>query len=213
MKALRLPAPHLRLLIGSSSGCQATLPVRVAPQHSRAAGGAFPSQNPLFRRWSIAGIPSRGRVRDLSGSLAIRPVPLPSSMTPAEPTLPRRSRSRQYCPRPVNSEGFSDNYFEACTRLQHLLPTLQELCYQAQARLASGWLAGLYRRGVEPPGSQQKVSDRLHARPPFQGFALTLSPSAAGVRHRSSPRLRAASAGRRSQPGACAGDRPRSRRC
>jgi hypothetical protein len=28
------------------------------------------------------------------------------------------------------------------------------------ARLASGWLARLYREGVEPSGSLQKVSDR-----------------------------------------------------
>ena len=32
---------------------------------------------------------SRGRVRDLTGSLAIHPMPLPCSKTPAEPTRPR----------------------------------------------------------------------------------------------------------------------------
>src|ERR1700730_10673993 len=34
------------------------------------------------------------------------------------------------------------------------------------ARLASGWLARLYREGVEPSGSLQKVSDHI-PRPPF----------------------------------------------
>src|ERR1700730_18125647 len=34
------------------------------------------------------------------------------------------------------------------------------------ARLASGWLARLYREGVEPSGSLQKVSDHI-SRPPF----------------------------------------------
>src|SRR5262249_57914496 len=37
----------------------------------------------------IAGLLSRGRERDLSGSQAIRPVPLPRSRTPAESTIPR----------------------------------------------------------------------------------------------------------------------------
>src|SRR5262249_52410513 len=34
-------------------------------------------------------------------------------------------------------------------------------------RLASGWLARLYREGVEPSGSLQKVSDRSQSHPPF----------------------------------------------
>ena len=32
---------------------------------------------------------TRGRVRDITGSLAIHPMPLPCSRTPAEPTRPR----------------------------------------------------------------------------------------------------------------------------
>ena len=43
--------------------------------------------------WS-AGVPypaccTRGRVRDLTGFLAIHPMPLPFSKTPAEPAKPR----------------------------------------------------------------------------------------------------------------------------
>jgi hypothetical protein len=37
----------------------------------------------------FAGLPARGRERDLPGSQAIHPVPLPRSTTPAEPTIPR----------------------------------------------------------------------------------------------------------------------------
>jgi hypothetical protein len=33
--------------------------------------------------------------------------------------------------------------------------------YRSRARLASGWLAGLYREGVEPSGSLRKVSDHM----------------------------------------------------
>jgi hypothetical protein len=36
-----------------------------------------------------AGLLARGRERDLPGSQAIHPVPLPRSTTPAEPTIPR----------------------------------------------------------------------------------------------------------------------------
>jgi hypothetical protein len=38
------------------------------------------------------------------------------------------------------------------------------------AKLASGWLARLYREGVEPSGPLQKVSDHSFS---FSGFILT----------------------------------------
>jgi hypothetical protein len=37
----------------------------------------------------LPGMCARGRVRDLAGFLATRPMPLPCSKTPAEPTGPR----------------------------------------------------------------------------------------------------------------------------
>jgi hypothetical protein len=40
-------------------------------------------------------------------------------------------------------------------------PTLRVSCCHSRARLASGWLAGLYREGVEPSGSLRKVSDHM----------------------------------------------------
>ena len=44
----------------------------------------------------------------------------------------------------------------------------------AHARLASGWLARLCREGVEPSGSQRKVSE-FYISFPFPGFILTLT--------------------------------------
>jgi hypothetical protein len=38
------------------------------------------------------------------------------------------------------------------------------------AKLASGWLARLYREGVEPSGSLQKVSDQVSSS--FSGLSL-----------------------------------------
>jgi hypothetical protein len=40
-------------------------------------------------------------------------------------------------------------------------PTLRVSRYHSRARLASGWLAGLYREGVEPSGSLRKVSGHM----------------------------------------------------
>src|SRR5215831_18867613 len=40
-------------------------------------------------------------------------------------------------------------------------PTLRVSHYHSRARLASGWLAGLYREGVETSGSLRKVSGHM----------------------------------------------------
>ena len=49
--------------------------------------------------------------------------------------------------------GAHSRSFRTCS------PTLRVSCCHSRARLASGWLAGLYREGVEPSGSLRKVSD------------------------------------------------------
>src|ERR1700704_1120874 len=54
----------------------------------------------------------------------------------------------------AQSRGFST----CCLRFTNGVATIH-------AKLASGWLARLYREGVEPSGSLQKVSD--HSHPPF----------------------------------------------
>ena len=52
-------------------------------------------------------------------------------------------------------------------QLQYLLPTLRAQRYRARARLASGWLASLYREGVKPSGPLREVSVRSHIHPPL----------------------------------------------
>jgi hypothetical protein len=94
-----------------------------------------------------AGVPfpaccTRGRVRDLTGFLAIRPMPLPCSKTPAEPTRPRLSRSCRHRPRPTQAEGPSGYII---SRLTHGF-SIRCLRFTngvtaAHARLASGWRA------------------------------------------------------------------------
>src|SRR5215467_11812523 len=51
--------------------------------------------------------------------------------------------------------GAHSRSFRTCS------PTLRVSCCHSRARLASGWLAGLYREGVEPSGSLRKVSDHM----------------------------------------------------
>jgi len=56
---------------------------------SQQAGGAFQAGVIVQPATRTAGLFARGRKRDLPGFQAIRPVPLPRSTTPAEPTIPR----------------------------------------------------------------------------------------------------------------------------
>src|SRR5450631_4379589 len=76
----------------------------------------------------IAGLLSRGRERDLPGSQAIHPVPLPRSTTPAEPTIPRLFDGFVGAAPtlPTARASAVDEFRGSITRLQHLLPTLQE---------------------------------------------------------------------------------------
>ena len=95
----------------------------------------------------IAGLLSRGRERDLSGSQAIHPVPLPRSRTPAESTIPRLLTVSSMLPLLPSQQRLRRNgNFGATARLQHLLPTLQEWCChhpcKARFRLAGSPLPG-----------------------------------------------------------------------
>ena len=116
----------------------------------------------------IAGLLSRGRERDLPGSQAIHPVPLPRSTTPAEPTIPRLLTVSSMLPplfprrrlqRLMNFGALLRGFSTCCLRFKSDVAT-------THAKLASGRLARLYREGVEPFGSLQKVSDHI-SRPPF----------------------------------------------
>ena len=76
-----------------------------------------------------AGLLARGRERDLPGSQAIHPVPLPRSSTPAESAMPCLiTVSPMLSPLPSQRRLQRNGNFGATTRLQHLLPTLHEWC-------------------------------------------------------------------------------------
>ena len=117
-----------------------------------------------------AGLLSRGRERDLPGSQAIRPVPLPRSRTPVEPTTPRLLTVSSMLPplpsqrglQPLEISGLLRGFSTCCLRFTNGVAIIH-------AKLASGWLARLYREGVEPFGSLQKVSDHPSS---FSGLSL-----------------------------------------
>jgi|GEM_PF-627721 len=69
---------------------------------------------------------ARGRKRELSGSLAIHPMPWPCSKTPAELTGPRHSSPASAAPGPNTPKASAPYDFEANPRLWHPLSTLHE---------------------------------------------------------------------------------------
>src|SRR6516164_3111346 len=77
-----------------------------------------------------AGLLARGRERDLPGSQAVHPVPLPRSSTPAESTIHRLFVGLvDAAPASRTAKASACQLFRgSITRLQHLLPTLQEWC-------------------------------------------------------------------------------------
>src|SRR5262249_41177817 len=116
----------------------------------------------------------RGHERDLSGFQTIHPVPLPRSRTPAEPTIPSHWRSRRCCPCFTNSKGFSvviisglpRGFNTCCLRFTRgVAPT--------HSKLASRWLACLYREGVEPLDRDERFLN-YYISSPLPGFSLTL---------------------------------------
>jgi len=144
-----------------------SLLVRVSPWRSQEVGG--PS-----RAWAFAGagcpvsgLLARGREWDLSGLQAILPVPLLRSRTPVEPTCPRHIGHVDAAPAGWTAKASAIPDFGANPQLRHLLPYASRGRCRTRARLASGWLAGLCRVGVEPTGSLREVSARVDDHPPL----------------------------------------------
>jgi len=167
---LRLPGTHPRSLICFASGVHATLLgscLAALRSRSREVGGCLPGQGQCSTGDPIAGLLSRGRVRDLPGFQAIRPVPLPRSRTPAESTIPRLLTVPSMLPPLVRQRRLQRiNHIGAIARLQHLLPTLQEWCChhpcKARFRLAGSPLPGGSRTlWITTKGF------RSHSRPPL----------------------------------------------
>src|SRR5271166_4203832 len=74
----------------------------------------------------FAGALSRGRKRDLTGSQAIHPMPLPRSKTPAGPTIPHPDGVVDAAPALPTAKAPAIKISRLLTRLQHLLPTLHD---------------------------------------------------------------------------------------
>jgi hypothetical protein len=129
-----------------------------------------------WNNWS-AGVPynpaccARGRERDLSGFLAIRPMPLPCSKTPAEPARPRPWRSCRHRPRPTQAEGLSGYIISRLTQ-SFSIRCLRFTSGVAatHARLASGWRAAPLPGGGRTLWIASK-GFRLHLHSPFQDFS------------------------------------------
>jgi hypothetical protein len=86
--------------------------------------------------------------------------PFNAEKTPVEPMCPCLSGHIDAAPAYLNNEGFER--FGAHSRsFGTCCPTLRVSHYHSRARLASGWLARLYREGVEPSGSLRKVSGHM----------------------------------------------------
>src|SRR5215469_7792318 len=107
----------------------------------------------------IAGVLRRGHKQDLSGFLAIhpcvclapRPRPRRQDLTADGLVGAAPGLSKPKAPACNRSRG-------SLTRLWHLLSTLHERRCRSHARLASAGGLRLFREGVEPSGSLQKVS-------------------------------------------------------
>ena len=93
-----------------------------------------------------SGLLSRGRERDLPGSLAIHPMPLPCSKTPAEPTILATDGPVDAAPASTTRRPQRSHDFGADTWLQHPLSTLHERCChrpcKTRFRLAGSPLPG-----------------------------------------------------------------------
>ena len=122
-------------------------PAAQLPAHSHADAGGI-SQVP---RRSIPYLCPGPRPRPDRRSLTLTV----SSMLP--PLNPQRRLQRSLF------RGYSRGFGTCCLRFTTGVAA-------RRARLASGWLADLYREGVEPSGSRRKVSE-LHVHPPLLSFS------------------------------------------
>src|SRR3954465_981783 len=161
MKALRLPTPH-PVRFWFAAGLRAVLRGSCSPRRSRADGG-------VARAWAVwsAGGPVPAGVRvDGVGSPRFPGDPsraFARLQDPGRISGPSPKRSHRCCPRAQHGEGFSGHL------ISRLPQGFNTRCLRfargvaaARARLASGWLVGLCREGVEPSGSRRKVSGRSH---------------------------------------------------
>ena len=141
MRALRRPVRHTRSLMASVPGPTAPsvfVLATGAPDRAEVPIGPGVFGQPVSPLRRLAS----GHAQDLSGFLAVHPIPLPCSKTPAGPTGPRHSRSLRCCPRIQQAEGSSvfmisrltQGFSICCLRFTSVVAA-------THARLASGWRA------------------------------------------------------------------------
>src|SRR6266481_3510194 len=168
MKALRLPTRVSTVAYWFAPAAHTILLLSCSPQRSRRVGGPLQARAlgsagcPSFRQshaWTRMGsLRSSG---DPSHAFALfhdpgrTGVPSPLTVSSVLPPLPIRRRLRRWL-----ISGLTHSFGTCC-------PTLHAWRCRTRARLASGWLAGLGREGVEPSGSLRKVSVRFDDHPPF----------------------------------------------
>ena len=177
MKALRLPMCVSAVAYLIRFHCPPDPPAFVSAaallkgRRSPSGPGFGLTGRPSFRLLSC------GRQWDLSGLQAILPVPLLRSSTPVEPMCPRHYGHIDAAPATHTAKASAMADFGAHSHsFGTRSPTLRVSCCHSRARLASGWLAGLCREGVEPSGPLRKVSARLTI------VLLSCSPDANGFR-------------------------------
>src|SRR6202162_3861667 len=157
IEVLRLPVTPVRSLICFASGVHATLlgsclaACACAPGRSEGAFRARVHVQPATRFPACSHVDVRGPPRFPGDpSCAFASVQDPGRINDPSPIC----RSRRCCPRFADSEGFSVSvisglsrgFSTCCLRFKNGVAT-------THAKLASGWLACLYREGDEPSGS------------------------------------------------------------
>ena len=120
---LRIPGRLFVSLPGSarSSAVRARLGGAPGWLEDPSGPGHLFSRPPICRRTLAF-----GRKRDLTGSQAIHPMPLPRSKTPAEPTIPHLDGIVDAAPALPTAKAPAIIISRLLTRLQHLLPTLHD---------------------------------------------------------------------------------------
>src|SRR5262245_15249605 len=152
MKALRPPLAASPITYLVRFRCPRESAGDSAPERWRSPSRAGIIGQPAI---PIAGSLPRGREWDISGFQATHPMPLLRSTTPAEPTSLASDGFVGAAPATTTAEapawcqyrGYRGASAPAVYASRAVLPP-------PHARLASGWLAGLYREGVEPSGPQ-----------------------------------------------------------
>src|SRR5271163_1364346 len=158
LRCYDFPFTHTRSLICFASGAHATLlgsclaACACAPRRSKGAFGAGvivqpATQLPACSHVGVSGISQVPRRSILCLCPGLRPRPNRRSLA--------YCRFRRCYPRSDDSEGFSvmvisglsRGFSTCCLRFKNGVATIH-------ARLTSGWLARLYREGVEPSGSR-----------------------------------------------------------